>query len=179
MSSQAVSLMTVGDYFVLKTRLARALAADDPFAFFLHRKIKTAILIVSQSIPSHIVTIDSQIVCHVGSEAIAGKLVDGEAGVAAPNDLSIGTPLGLALLGMSVGETSSFVRRDGCKETIFVARVTYQPEADKHGSAIASRDPYCDRVFDRRARVVVPFSRHLKLQEPRVRYDDDPGPSAA
>ncbi|GGD37167.1 hypothetical protein [Aureimonas glaciei] len=177
-------LLSSKDHTTLECLLNRAISTGDNLAGLIRRKLANAIITFPSDVPPNVAVIGSLAAYRFGDGEIAVKrLVDGTKDEAPDGEASVSTPLGLALLGMTEGETASFFDADGS------LRVLHLDEVRNHGEAIASRDavrgPFPS--YMRRNMRPVPgqslvdfASRHQsRARFPGFMNDDDPGPSAA
>jgi regulator of nucleoside diphosphate kinase len=101
---------------------------------YLLRELARAAIVDEDCIPANVVTIGSRVEYReVGREST--QIVT----LSYPGDrelfrdaISILTPTGAALLGLSAGQFICYAGSDGCPVTVEVVKVLYQPEADKH-----------------------------------------------
>jgi regulator of nucleoside diphosphate kinase len=101
---------------------------------YLLRELARAAIVDEGCIPANIVTIGSRVEYReVGREST--QIVT----LSYPGDrelfrdaISILTPTGAALIGLSAGQSICYTGPDGCPVTIEVVEVLYQPEADSY-----------------------------------------------
>ena len=101
---------------------------------YLLRELARAAVVDEGCIPANVVTIGSRVEYReLGREST--QIVT----LSYPGDrelfrdaISILTPTGAALIGLSAGQSICYAGLDGCPVTIEVVKVLYQPEADKY-----------------------------------------------
>ena len=99
----------------------------------LATELECASVVPSSKVPSNIVTMNTRVVVRdeaTGKTRILTLVYPGNEDVSVGN-LSILTPAGAALIGLSVGETMSWMTRNGQTKELTVVEILYQPEA--HG----------------------------------------------
>ena len=175
-------LLTTKDYTILEVMLERCLGLDDPLRPTLQEKLKSAVVVFADDIPTTVVTLNSRVAYRVNGGAAETRIVahDDIRGLVG-RVISITVPRGLALLGLAEGQSFHF--RDGGREvseTVTVQEVAYQPEAARREAEMMNRT------------AMLPF-RGLRLvhssddapaaaRKAATVYNptpDDPGPSAA
>jgi regulator of nucleoside diphosphate kinase len=100
-------------------------------AEFLLTELKRARVVNPDGIPPTTVTMNSQVEYRdegTGERAVA-TLTYPHQQMLYSDWISILTPLGTALLGLSTEQSMSFMDRDGSQRTITVLKVLHQPEA--------------------------------------------------
>ncbi|MEC5293210.1 GreA/GreB family elongation factor [Aurantimonas sp. C2-6-R+9] len=182
MSINHACLMTGRDYTILQAKLSRALADGDSMVPALRHKLRNSVVVFGQDIPPDVVTLNSRVVYRLGTGTMETRVVvdEGEREVVGMT-LPITTPLGLVLLGMSVGDRYVYIGSNGFEVSVSVERVAYQPEAARYTGLRVSRPTTPDDQPDlRRDRgTIIPFGRPQGRPEPSRTGIDDPGPSAA
>ncbi len=176
-------LLTTKDYTILEVMLERCLGLDDPVRPILQEKLKSAVVVFADDIPTTVVTLNSRVAYRVNGGAAETRIVahDDIRGLVG-RVISITIPRGLALLGLAEGQSFCFRDdgRNGGGETVTVQEVAYQPEAARREAEMMNR-------------TAVPPFRGLRLvhssddapgaeRKTATRYiftPDDPGPSAA
>ena len=101
---------------------------------FLVRELTRAAIVDDDITPADVVTMRSRVrFREEGSEAteMVTLAYPGESGLY-EDAMSVLTPLGAALLGLSEGQSISYPRPDGRMRTITVVEIRYQPEAARH-----------------------------------------------
>lgn len=176
-------LLTTKDYTILEVTLNRALARGDWLVPMLRRKLSRATVVFREDIPSHAVTINSRAVYRVGAGEVETRtVVHGEENEIMGMTIPITTPRGLALLGMSAGEATTFQRPDGSTESIHVEQVAYQPEAAQRDVSNANVVPIGrGKAAPTHVPAVISLSARRRSVQPRLPESDgdDPGPAAA
>lgn len=180
MNRHARCRLTFRDWAILRAMLDRR-AADDPLAVLLRRKLSACDIVSGEDLAPEMVTLDSRIVFSVdGGPAHTRVVVRAEAAGSVGLNIPVTAPRGLALLGMSRGETRMVEREDGSAETVRVEDVLFQPDAAKWSARRRSPDSRHRRpvlTLVHSAERALPSS--AALQYPRGGGNDDPGPSAA
>jgi regulator of nucleoside diphosphate kinase len=98
----------------------------------LRAELGRASIVDPQYIGANVVTMNSRVLCCInGGPAREITLVFPDQEDIEANRISVVTPVGAALLGLSEGQSISYEVPNGEHRTLTVARVTYQPEA--HG----------------------------------------------
>lgn len=101
-----------------------------PVAELLGAELDRANVVEPTQVPPDVVTMHSRAAFRFAGKEIEATLVyPGEEDVT-NGCISISTPVGAALLGLSAGQTIDVVRRGGRHLDLTVLRVAYQPEAD-------------------------------------------------
>ncbi|SLN49131.1 nucleoside diphosphate kinase regulator [Oceanibacterium hippocampi] len=98
----------------------------------LAQELENAKVVDATEIPATVVTMNSQVTVReedTGKVRTYTLVYPGEADISA-GKLSILTPVGTALIGLSEGETMEWTTRDGRSKELTVVKVVYQPEAD-------------------------------------------------
>lgn len=98
----------------------------------LAQELENAKVVDATEIPATVVTMNSQVTVReedTGKVRTYTLVYPGEADISA-GKLSILTPVGTALIGLSEGETMEWTTRDGRSKELTVVKVLYQPEAD-------------------------------------------------
>jgi len=99
----------------------------------LLQELKRAAVVTDAETPADVVTMHSRVEFFdgdCGMPRVATLVYPGETAIY-EDGLSIITPVGGALLGLSAGQAMSYPGPDGRPKRIKVARVLYQPEARK------------------------------------------------
>lgn len=105
---------------------------SDPISEFMGEELERASIVPSMAVPANIVTMNSHVAVrdHETGEVRSLILVYPGAEDSSVNNLSILTPVGLAILGLAEGDTASWVTRNGKTRKVKIEKVLYQPEAD-------------------------------------------------
>jgi regulator of nucleoside diphosphate kinase len=93
---------------------------------FLEKELERAHVVESQDVSSDVVQFRME---SDGLSRTHSLVYPGEADLL-NGRLSILTPVGVALLGLSVGQTMPWENRAGAMNTLKIERILYQPEAD-------------------------------------------------
>jgi regulator of nucleoside diphosphate kinase len=102
-------------------------------AEFLLAELKRARVVNSEAIPPTTVTMGSQVEFRdegIGKQTVATLTYPDERALYR-DSISILTPLGTALFGLSTEQSMSFLDQDGSRRKITVLEVLYQPEAGR------------------------------------------------
>lgn len=170
--SRQTCILTTKDLTILEVMLDRCLGRDDPMPPLLRRKIAAARIVLRDDVPADVATLNSRVAFSVdGGEPETRILSHDRMTSPVGAFLAVGSPRGLALLGLQEGEESVMPNQDGADERIRLHRVLYQPEAARREKEAASRAP----------RPVLTLVRGSLAPGPVPAADgfDDPGPSAA
>jgi regulator of nucleoside diphosphate kinase len=127
--------MTEENYRVLSNMVDAATAVAPFLADFLSQEIDRARLVPSDGISPDVVTLGSSVRFRERNSGAARsvRLVFPPEESIADGRLSILTPVGIALIGLSVGQEMEWVTRDGRTLGLRLLEVAYQPEADVYG----------------------------------------------
>lgn len=179
MSDTAPLLLTTKDYTILEVMLDRCLGRDDAMAALLRHKLAKAVVVFRDDIPTTVVTLNSRVTYRVDdnpaeTRILAHDEMRGLVGLTMP----LTNRRGLAMIGLSEGQSAVVERSDGQAETITVVQVAYQPEA-------ARREASQLRAQGDRRRILRVVHRSDDVRPARAALAlsttdfDDPGPSAA
>lgn len=96
----------------------------------LRAELGRAAIVEPWLIGKHVVTMNSRALCRINGGPVREitLVFPGEEDIEA-NRISVVTPVGAALLGLSEGQSISYEVPKGDHRTLTVERVTYQPEA--------------------------------------------------
>lgn len=123
-------ILTNKDYAILTTALLQCLWDDETLVPQLRRKLSRASVVPSHQIPSTVVTMNSRVSFRVNDGREDTRvIIPDEADRLIGMTLPVTSKRGLALLGMSEGQTVTLKEPGGRSDTITVLEVTYQPEA--------------------------------------------------
>lgn len=175
MSTPPRCRLTAKDFSILEA-MARRDARDIPYtgAFLrlLRHKLAIATVIFPDDVEPTLATIDSHVDFTVdGRLSGSGVLTRDDSGTDAAPRLPITLLRGLALLGLTAGDTIAVAGPDGAQEDLRLDRVRHQPEADLR------REKAAVVAFTARRRPAPP--RAETRADPADPDDDDPGPRAA
>ncbi len=110
----------------------------------LEDEIARAEVVAAEEIPPSVVTMNSQVKYRdkdTGAVHEVALVYPHEADIARKK-VSILAPVGIALLGLSVGQAISYRVPDGREKTIEVLAVTFQPESDASPKRQAAEESY-------------------------------------
>jgi regulator of nucleoside diphosphate kinase len=110
---------------------ALSLRSQSPVADFLDQEISRARVVDPSEMPANVVTMGSHVVYRdegTGDERAAVLVYPIEED-SLTGRLSILTPLGTALLGLSEGQSIAWTARDGRQRRVSLVSVLFQPEA--------------------------------------------------
>ncbi len=98
---------------------------------FLARLVEQFSIIEPESVPKDLVTMNSEVIVHDFAEKkdIRVKLVY-HYSESYNNQVTILSSLGIALLGMRIGETKSYAFGNGDQRKIMIKEITFQPESE-------------------------------------------------
>jgi regulator of nucleoside diphosphate kinase len=174
-------ILTTKDLTILEIMLDRCLGRDDPLAPVLRRKMASATIVFRDDVPADVATLNSRVTFSVDGRETDTRVISHESsGSSVGLFLPVTSARGLALIGMSEGQTARLVRRDGTEETIVLEKVPYQPEADRR-----EKDKKASGQVSAERRPALRLIRGAYYGEPRPVAGgtgggcDDPGPSAA
>lgn len=166
-----ISRITTKDIAILETMLARYDGSCRHFAALLRRKVDSSAIYLRDDIPPDTVTLNSSVAYSVDDAAAGPHLVvQGEIEGLPAFAVSIHSLRGLALLGMSEGESVDVPVSDTISERLCVDTVLSQPEAEAN---LALRRP----AGPLHASNVVPL--RIRRSGGDASDGDDPGPQAA
>jgi regulator of nucleoside diphosphate kinase len=124
--------LTAKDHSILEMLLARSVGHDETYLQLLRRKLSAARIVFEDAIGPQVATINSRVDFTVdGSFADNRILIHGKDNIFPGLTLPITTLRGLALLGMTAGETITIERADGRTEALRLEWVSHQPEASR------------------------------------------------
>jgi regulator of nucleoside diphosphate kinase len=181
-------ILTSKGHTILEVLFERRVNPDECFLQLLRQKLATATTVFQDDLGEQVATINSRV-----DFSVDGKPLDNRILVHAGDDayrglsLPITTLRGLALMGLTAGDTITVACADGQMQTIHLEAVSYQPEAaDReslrqryHQLSLSTRQvPHGGATIisltSRRRAVAKPF-----IDDPVEPDDDDPGPRAA
>ena len=170
--------LTTKDFAILETLLERKRALGDPLAAVLEKKLANASVVLIGSVDPDVVTINSRVTFRVdGKAAETRTVIQNEARGVVGGSLSMTTPWGLSLLGMTEGETNLVERAEGETEQIRVVKVLFQPEAALRASVARPSRPRLRLVYSANS-VVPPLGAVAEMRQTEGKDDPD-GPTAA
>ncbi|WP_292896884.1 nucleoside-diphosphate kinase [Nitratireductor sp.] len=164
-------ILTTKDFTILEFLQERRHRFSEPYAALLRAKLDGARVVLREDAPAHVATLNSRVRFRTGDEQPQTRIIShdelqGFVGLTLP----LTTLRGLALLGLSAGETIALPKNAASEpERLVLEAVLYQPEAARRKIRNMPR-PSLRLVHDADA---------AKLQTPEYSGDDDPGPSAA
>ncbi|MDD5483848.1 MAG: nucleoside diphosphate kinase regulator [Kiritimatiellae bacterium] len=125
--------ITQNDYdrlLVMLSEREKAENKDSPYLQSLRQEIARAIIVPSDKIPRHVITMHSQVSLRDmdSREDMVYTLTFPDEADAAGNKISILAPIGTALIGYSVGDTIEWKVPTGLRR-LKVMKIIYQPEA--------------------------------------------------
>ena len=115
-------------YALASNKAARSVETFEALTYELER----ARVVEPAEIPADVVTMRSRVVVRENGsdrDRIYTLVYPGEEDIAVGH-ISILTPLGAALIGLSQGQALSWTTRDGRTKELIVHEILYQPEAD-------------------------------------------------
>lgn len=174
-------ILTTKDLTILEVMLDRCLDASDPMKDLLGRKIGAATVVFREDVPPDVATLSSRITFCVDGRETDSRILSHDR-MTSPIGLflPITTRRGLALLGLSEGQTFGFSNQEGAEEQVLLKAVLYQPEAAKREREALSGSMPVTRAGLR----IVGGTDHAPATGIRNPFAysggaDDPGPSAA
>jgi regulator of nucleoside diphosphate kinase len=144
--------MTVWNFYKLDSLLA--VRADEwswKADALLARELKRTIVMDDNRIPSNVATMRSRVEFRIegtGLMQIATLVYPGE-GHMFEDAISVLTPLGSAILGLSEGQSISYASPNGTPVEVTILRILHQPEADRRRSARRSAEEFSALQFER------------------------------
>lgn len=133
-------ILTTKDFTILEVMLDRCRGTGDPLRALLARKIETATVVFRDDVPPDVATLSSRVAFRVDGGEPDSRILSHDR-MTSPIGLflPITTARGLALLGLSAGQTIRLARPDGGEEQITLEAVAYQPEAAKREKEALAR----------------------------------------
>jgi regulator of nucleoside diphosphate kinase len=173
-------ILTTKDFTILEVMFDRCLGTGDPMRALIGRKIDSATVVFRDDIPPDVATLSSRVTFTVDGREADTRVISHDR-MTSPLGLflPITTPRGLALLGLSAGQTFRLPRPEGGEERVLLEAVLYQPEAAKRDKDAMAR--LATPAARRSALRVIPgtFAGGPVSERAISPSDDDPGPSAA
>lgn len=144
--------MTVWNFYKLDSLLA---VRADEWSWradaLLARELKRSIVMEDNQIPSNVATMRSRVEFRIegtGLIQIATLIYPGE-GHMYEDPISVLTPLGSAILGLSEGQSISYASPNGTPVRVAILRILHQPEADRRRSAKRIAEEFATFQFER------------------------------
>lgn len=131
MSSLPPVIMSSLDVARLERLLETHELAGSSAATALQAEIDRAEIREPEEMPANVVTMNSRVTCHVREDGAVHELTlvyPDQADLSAGR-ISIMAPVGMALLGLRVGQTIKWPGPEGTPLTLEVTSLAYQPEA--------------------------------------------------
>ena len=178
--SKDTCILTTKDFTILEVMLDRCHGRDDPLADLLKRKLDAALVVFRDDVPGGVATLSSRVVFSVDGHEPDTRIVSHDR-MSSPIGLflPITTQRGLALLGLTEGQSIRVPGQDGEDETMLLEKVLYQPEESRR-----EKDPLTRQSSLRRSKSILRLV-HSDCGAPGqaarlgIGTLDDPGPSAA
>lgn len=104
----------------------------------LRRKLERAVVVSSEAIPADVATMNSRVRYTDGTQQHVVRLAY-PASAGGPGLLSVLTPVGAALLGLTAGEGADYAFGDGTVRRLRLDQVLDQPERTLHRRSIDER----------------------------------------
>jgi regulator of nucleoside diphosphate kinase len=173
-------ILTTKDFTIIEVMHDRCLGSGDPLAPILKRKIETALVVFREDVPVNVATLSSRLTFRIDGKApdtriLSHDRMNSSVGLFLP----ITNPRGLALLGLTEGQSFLVTDHEGREERVVLEKVKYQPEAARRERQALASIP----APEQRGPVlkVIRGKFHEKPHLAPVGSDgfDDPGPSAA
>lgn len=150
---------------------------DSPTARLLRRKLTHARISFRDDIAPCVATVNSRVEFRAGDGPVqASTLTFGGENALPGATLSVSTLRGLALLGLTEGQSIAIDQMDGRTEVLRLERITYQPEFARRAKADAR---VAETLAFPGARARAAWSRNRRPTTSGGPDDNDPGPSAA
>lgn len=130
--------VTAKDFTILGNMIRRTPPYDDRLLRLLRRKLSMASVFLPEDIAPDVATINSRVEYRVDDgRTEACVLVHDEGNASLGLALPISTLRGLALLGLSAGDSVPIESQDGRIETVCLETVAYQPESARKKDGVA------------------------------------------
>jgi regulator of nucleoside diphosphate kinase len=169
--------VTAKDFTILGNMIRRTPPYDDRLLRLLRRKLSMAIVVLPDDVAPDVATINSRVEYRIDGGRTEACVLVHEAGNASLGlALPISTLRGLALLGLSAGDSVAIERTDGRVETVSLETVAYQPESAKRGDGLAQSAGNGATLVNLRQYAT---SRTRGANSNAALEDDDHGPPAA
>ncbi|GHD24319.1 nucleoside-diphosphate kinase [Tianweitania populi] len=171
--SNDACVLTTRDFTLLQQMLNRSLGRDDPMRALLTRKLDGATVVGKDAVADDVATLNSRVSFRANdglpqSRILTRDYQGGSVGLA----LAVTTPRGLALLGLTVGQSFILASND----RLMLDEVLYQPEGAGRNRALFASTP----VLRQRPKLrLIQGSGGIAAPVQHSGYPDDPGPSAA
>lgn len=122
-------ILTTKDLSILEVMLDRRQDRPDNLVTLLRDKIDNATIMLRQDVPPRVATMNSRVEFSVAGGAADMRVITQDR-MTSPigRFLPVTTPRGLALLGLSEGQSTIIPTHDGGTEEIRLLRVLHQPE---------------------------------------------------
>jgi len=168
--------VTAKDFTILGNMIRRTPPHDERLLRLLRRKLSTAIVVLPEDVAPDVATLNSRVEYRIdGGRTEACVLVHDEGNGTLGLALPISTLHGLALLGLSAGDSVSIERPDRRVQTISLETVAYQPENARRDALVQSSENGATLVNLRQYAT----SRARRANRNAGFEDDDCGPPAA
>jgi len=176
--SNETCILTAKDFTILEHMRDHCLGRDDPLAPLLAKKIESALVFIGDHIPASVATLGSRVTFRIDGRGPDTRVLSTDRATSPVGfSLSVTTPRGLALLGLSEGNAFSLPGREGVEERIVLEKVQYQPEAARRDHQAMARFSHPTR-----RKPALRLIRGAFFDRPEATGRDtfdDPGPSAA
>ncbi|MBX3532401.1 MAG: nucleoside-diphosphate kinase [Rhizobiaceae bacterium] len=177
------SILTTKDFTILEVMHDRC-PAGDPLAQMLKRKLDGATVVFRDDVPEDVATLSSRVRFSVNGGAPDTRIISHDTMTSAVGlFLPITVARGLALLGLSEGQSFSYLDVDGETQVVRLEAVLHQPEAARRQKEIAARPvaPATGRPALKLVRGGMERATPVVAAAPAGGWQapDDPGPSAA
>ncbi len=173
-------ILTTKDFTILEAMCENPRVRQDALVPHIRRKLDAAIVVFREDLPKEVASVNSRVTFRLdGGVSDTRVLSTGQIEAPVGMFLPITTVRGLALLGLSEGQTVVLENTDGRKERIVLDKVEYQPEAAQRERVLAEGE--LSTVLTKPAlRVVAGGMPKARQPVPVTAHGfDDPGPSAA
>lgn len=176
--SNDACVLTGKDHTILELMLDRCLGRDDPLRPLITRKLDGATVIAGDEVAEDVATLNSRVTFRANDGLPQSRILSRDHGGGSVGlTLPISTPRGLALLGLSVGQSFD-LREIAGNDRVILDDVPYQPEAARRYQARFARPP----VLRGRPKLRLIQGSGGMASPPhdrRLDCPEDPGPSAA
>jgi regulator of nucleoside diphosphate kinase len=168
--------VTAKDFTILENMIRRTPPYGERLLRLLRRKLSTAIVVLPEDVAPNVATLNSRVEYRInGGRTEACVLVHDQSNGSLGLALPISTLHGLALLGLSAGDSVSIEKPDGRIHTVSLETVVYQPESARRDAPVQSSENGATLVNLRQYAT----SRARRANHNVGFEDDDCGPPAA
>jgi len=169
--------VTAKDFMIIGNMIRRTPPYDNRLLRLLRRKLSMASVVLPEDIAPDVATINSRVEYRIDDGRTEACVLVHDGGNASLGlALPISTLRGLALLGLSAGDSVPIERPDGRIETVCLENVAYQPESARKGDGVAQSPENRATLVNLRQYAAARARGTNRNASPE---DDDLGPPAA